>query len=386
MKDTLETESQTKIHKAAWAEVNIGQIRKNLEIVRERVGSGVKVCGILKADAYGHGLIGLKDILCKLGILDMTAVGKMSKLKLLFEQSAESDMDTLLLGMADTDEVRELLKKDSRNSKRAIFSVFSRTQFEELDRLGMELGVKIRVHIRIDGWSSGMGIGMEEFLSCEDDLFRAENIRICGLYSHLYCSYSDDRELMQSELERFDRFVKQIGQEHRKQLRVHILNSSLVFAFPEYAYDMVRVGTAMYGLECGDRGVLKPAMRICAEVFDVREIDALAPLSYSKDTKQSGKRRIARIMLGYWDSPLLLTQQDVHIRIRDRLFSLADEVCMDNLCIDVTGADDIEIGDVAVLLGEDGVTVGEILKRNHIHYVHSEWLCMTAGRLEKVYL
>ena len=91
-------------------------------------------------------------------------------------------------------------------------------------------------------------------------------------------------------------------------------------------------------------------------------------------------------MFGYWDCPLLMTQENVSIRIRGKLFKPADEVCMDNLCVDITGADDIEVGDIAVLMGESGVTIGEILERNRIDYVHSEWMCMTAGRLEKVYI
>ena len=59
---------------------------------------------------------------------------------------------------------------------------------------------------------------------------------------------------------------------------------------------------------------------------------------------------------------------------------------MDNLAVDVTGADDIAVGDVAVLLGDEGVTVEQTLERNGISIARSEWLCMTAGRLEKVFV
>ena len=59
---------------------------------------------------------------------------------------------------------------------------------------------------------------------------------------------------------------------------------------------------------------------------------------------------------------------------------------MDNLAVDVSDADDIAVGDEAVFLGDEGVSVLDILKRNRISYVHSEWFCMTAGRLEKVYV
>jgi alanine racemase len=141
----------------------------------------------------------------------------------------------------------------------------------------------------------------------------------------------------------------------------------------------------MYGLACGDGGRLRPAMRICARIFDVRSVDGSVPMAY-ESVKKDHNRRIARVMLGYWDSPLLLTQNNIRVWVKGRLFLPADDVCMDNLCIDVTAAEDIEVGDIAVFLGEEGVTVPEILERNGITYVHSEWLCMTAQRLEKVYI
>jgi serine/alanine racemase len=171
-------------------------------------------------------------------------------------------------------------------------------------------------------------------------------------------------------------------------LTVHILNSALVFLFPQYAYDMVRTGTAMYGLPSFDGGRLHPILRICAHVFDVRVISDDAPLCYEShmDKPHDGCRRIARIMLGYWDSPLLLTQKEIRILIRGRLFPLADDICMDNLAVDVTGAEDIAIGDEAVLLGEGGVSLAETMERTGISVARSEWLCMTAGRLEKVIL
>lgn len=142
----------------------------------------------------------------------------------------------------------------------------------------------------------------------------------------------------------------------------------------------------MYGLMCGDDGCLKPVMKICARIFDVREIDASTPLSYQHMGGDAGTRKIARAMIGYCDCPLLLTQKDVRVRIRGKLFPLADEICMDNLCIDVTGSEDVSVGDTAVLLGEPGVTDDRIVQRNDMDYVHADWLSMTAERLEKVYL
>ncbi len=376
----------TDMHKEAWAEVSIGDIEYNLGLVRKRLKKKTKVCGILKADAYGHGMLGIRKILAGRQLVDMIAVGKMSELTLLSSDKKGGDLSVLLLGMANAFEVEHCLKKKSVNPEKVIFSLYNLGQLEEFEKLGEKLDVQIKVHIRMDGWNSGMGFGYDEYLENEDKLFNAEHIDICGLYSHLYTSYSENRDNVKEELERFDVFVNKIKKKYRKRLTVHVLNSALVFSFPEYAYDMVRVGTAMYGLPCGASEELRPVLRICARVFEVCGVDDSVPLSYDDKKKKTGNRKIARIMLGYWDNPLLLTQKKIKISINGHLYNPADDICMDNLCIDVTGKDDVAVGDVAVLLGDDGVTVGEILTRNKIQYVHSEWLCMTAGRLEKIYI
>lgn len=376
------------LHKSAWAEIRTKNLRKNLNVIRSQIPSSAAVCAVLKADAYGHGMKGMYDWLEKNRLVDLIAVGKMSELVSLTAVSRAGGPRMLLIGPTETDELDICLAEGKVIPDRTIFSVYNLRQFYDLDRLAEKRGLQFSVHIRIDGWDSGMGLGYDEFLQREDEIFGAHDLKVCGLYSHLYTSYSGDLEGIRSELERFDVFVRTIRSEHRARLTIHILNSSLVFLFPQYTYDMVRTGTALYGLPCNDGGRLRPVMRICAHVFDVREVGDDAPLCYSAHREKShdGNRRIARIMLGYWDSPLLLTQKEIRILIRGRLFHPADDICMDNLAVDVTGADDIAVGDEVVLLGDDGVTVDEILKRNDIFYAHSEWLSMTAGRLEKVYL
>ena len=375
-----------KQQKAAWAEISTADIKYNINTIRSVVGKDKAVCGILKADAYGHGIMGIRKFLGEKKLVNMIAVGKMSELLQISSVKWEDDLKTLLLGGADDLEIEDCLLNHKVMPEMTFFSVYSVSQFFRLYEIAERLGMCIKVHIRLDGWNSGMGISYEDFLLKQDEFFSQDKVEVCGVYSHLYTSYSNDRIGIKKELEGFDRMVKKIKPRYREKITIHILNSALVFAFPEYAYDMVRVGTAMYGLPCGTDMELRPALRICARIFDVRNIDKSVPLSYEPENNTTGIRRIARIFIGYWDNPLLLTQKDVRVKIRDRIFTLADDVCMDNLCIDVTGNDDIVVGDEAVLLGESGVTVDEILKRNGIKYVHSEWLCMTAGRLEKIYI
>lgn len=372
------------IKRSAWAEVNSEGIGENIRVIRDRVGEGVKVCAVVKADAYGHGLGGFVSTLSEHGFTDIAAVGKFRELTKVFAE-ASADADVLLLGAATADEIASALDKGEIVPRRSIFSVYSQDMLKHLDEVAEFASVTLRVHIRIDIWDSGMGLSPEDLLRHQDTIMNMPHLEVCGMYTHLYTSYSDDLDMIASELKSFDETVKKIKPEYRERLCIHALNSSLIFRFPQYAYDMVRAGTALYGLPCGDGGRLKPLLRVCARVFDVREVDGGIPLSYI-NTNRVKKRRIARIMLGYWDMPILLTQKEVRIWIKGRLFKLADEVCMDNLCIDVSGDEDIKVGDLAVLIGEEGVGAVDILDRNGIDHVHAEWMCMTAERLEKVYI
>ena len=372
------------IKRSAWAEVSTECLGNNIRVIRDRVGEGVKVCAVVKADAYGHGLGGFVSALSDYGFTDMVAVGKFYELKKVFAETS-ADADILLLGAAAADEIASALEKGEIIPGRSIFSVYSPDMLKRLNDVAESARITLRVHIRIDIWDSGMGISTEDFNEYQDMIMNMPHLKVCGMYTHLYTAYSDDLDEIASELKSFDEVVKKIKPEYRERLCIHALNSVLIFRFPQYAYDMVRAGTALYGLPCDDGGRLKPLLRVCARVFDVREVDGGIPLSYINRNGDK-KRRIARIMLGYWDMPLLLTQKEVRVWIKGKLYRLADDVCMDNLCIDVSGEDDIQVGDLAVLLGEEGVEAVDILDRNGIDPVHGEWMCMTAERLEKVYI
>ncbi len=378
------------IQRSTWAEVSIDNAKHNFEVIRSRfedLTNKPKICGVVKADAYGHGLKGFVKMLAANNLVDCVAVGKISELRKLMEITLPDHFMILLLGNATAEEIKSDICNRRIDPNRVIFSVYNKEQLLEYNKVAKECGIILKVHIRVDVWDAGMGMGAHELKRSEDEIFSLFNISILGIYSHLYTSYSDDLEVIRNELEMFKAVLDGLKPVNRKSVTAHILNSALIFKFPEYAFDMVRAGSAMYGLPCGDNMSLKPLMRVCASVFDVREVPCSVPLSYEGSNACSVSRRIARIMFGYWDSPLLLTQKDIKISINGHLFTPADEICMDNLCIDVTGNTDVKVGDTAVLMGdEEGVTLYDILERNHIHYVHSEWMCMTATRLEKVYV
>lgn len=369
-----------------WAELDGGRIRQNLRIIRNTLPEGVRVCAVLKGNAYGHGLREIGAFLAENRLADITAVAKLAEASVLEKALARtgSEMEILLIGYADAEEAEAAIRAGEIHPGKVIFSACTLEHFRQLADLGKRLGFRLRIHLRLDEWDSGVGISYDTYRKNERFFYESEGVEVCGLYSHMYTSYEKNQERTERELKVFDDLVRGIPDEYRKHLTVHVLSSPLVFRFPEYAFDMARVGTALYGLPCRDHGLMQPVMRICGRIYAIREVDPEVPLSYESNDAEIGVRRIAQVPLGFGDCPCLLTGNTILAEVRGKQYPLADEPCMDHLCLDITGADDIHVGDVAVLMGPEGITPYNIISRNGIRYVHSDWMTITTERLEKV--
>ena len=371
------------IRKSSWAEISAAALKNNISVMRSLLDPGTKICAVLKGNAYGLGIVMIKKYLEDNGLCEMFSCGTMNELIELNEKTG-SRSEILVLGFCMADELEEAFTAGLISFETSVFSVWNAGQFFAFEKLAKKLGKKIKVHIRIDEWDSGMGLGHEDYFRLEDELFSSQYIDICGLFGHIYSSYDEDTVETERELKVFDDFVKRINPAYRARITVHVQNSALIFKYPSYSYDMARTGSALYGMPFEDGGKLKPVMSICGTVFSVHDVDKDVPLCYEAKNVTDGTRRIARVMIGYADCPMLLNQKKVYVLIKGRLFSLADEACMDNLCVDITGNDDVSVGDKAVLLGKPGVNAEEIVSRNGIDHVHCDWMLITAGRLEKV--
>ena len=159
------------LHKSAWAEIRTDNLKNNIALIRAQVPARTALCAVLKADAYGHGRVGMRRFLAENRLVDRFAVGKMSELVRLTAAAGPGGPPTLLLGPVETDELEACLAGGRVNPDTTVFSVYSLRQFRELEALAERLSLRLTVHIRVDGWDSGMGLSYEEFLQNEDRLF-----------------------------------------------------------------------------------------------------------------------------------------------------------------------------------------------------------------------
>lgn len=368
---------------SAWAQIDLTQLKRNVKIIHEKLVKGTNLGAVVKADAYGHGAEKVVQALKETGLISMLIVGKEKEAGQI--QKTSGEIPILILDRMEIPQIKQ--------EKNWMYSAYDIAFMRELSKKGEEEQYRYCVQIRIDVLGGGMGMKPSEFLIFQEEIFHLAGIKIKGIYTHLYSGYQFIPEKTKQELEQFHKMISQIPKERRKNIVVHAENSPLMFEFPEYQFDMVRGGTALYGLPFHsekDYG-LQPLLSVKSRISSITEVKKECMISYQKAQMAEGhveeSRKIARFLLGYWDCPFLLLQTGVCVNIKGKLYKISEEPCMDHSCFEVSEEEEICIGDEVTLIGQQsGVTVCDILKRHQIDFVHSERLCLLSERLERIYL
>lgn len=363
----------------AWAEINLSRLLENLKIIQNYAGENTGIGAIVKADSYGLGAEQIVKVLKKEQCVKMFIVGKLLEAREIIPYTETTPVLILdrLSAVGIVDDMGDYI------TKQVIYSAYSLEFLQQLNQLGQEKDIIFQVHLRVDLWNSGMGFLPEQITQ---ELFSLPYVSVAGIYTHLQSSYQFDWEKSEGELCRFDRVINSIPENIREKLTIHAQNSPLIFTHPNHKYNMVRSGTALYGLPCHPHNTygLMPLLSLKAKIVNISKLEGEGGVSYRKHNNVS-KYNIARFLFGYWDCPFLMTQENVKVWINGKMYSVVEEACMDSACIDTQGAS-IAVGDEVVLMGEkEGVRLREILTRHNIDLVHSEHLYILSKRLRRIY-
>lgn len=360
---------------AAWAEINLSDVLRNLKIVKKYAGKNTDIGAVIKGDAYGLGAKEIVKVLGKEKSVRMFIVGKPLEVEEILPFTNGKPVLILdRITVTDAESIR---------AEQVVYSAYDMAFMQKLELSGKKENRMFKVHVRMDLWGSGMGFLPGEL---SEELFSFPHVQVKGIYTHLYSSYQFDWEKSEQELCKFDEVLDRLPGDIRRGLTIHAQNSSLIFTHPNHDYNMARSGAALYGLPCHPENTygLTPLLSLKSRIVTITKSKENCPLSYQKN-KSGRNGEIARFLFGYWDCPFLMTQDNVKVWVKGKLYSVADEPCMDSTCIDVEdGA--VSVGDEVVLMGEkEGVRLGEILARHQIDLVHSERLCLLSKRLRRVY-
>lgn len=332
----------------AWAEINMDHLRHNIDLLRALLPSGCKLMPAVKANAYGHGAVLIALELNRLGIYAFCVATLQEGIELR-ENGIRGDI--LVLGYTSPEEFGRLHQYDLMQT------VINHDYAKHLN----DYGKALKVHIKIDTGMHRLG----EW--CEDTdavlrIFNYDNIVIDGMYTHL-CAADEpsQKEYTQLQIRRFYSLAGKLKRHGLALPKLHIQNSYGVFNCPDLHCDYARVGIAMYGLlsNAGDEGKypvpLRPVLSVKARVQMIRHLACGDTVGYGLAFTADREMTMAVIAIGYGDGvPRSLSCGVGAVLIHGKQAPIAGRICMDQLTVDVTDIADVQQGDVAVIIGNDG--------------------------------
>lgn len=329
--------------------VDLDAITHNLRAIRAHVG--VPVMAIVKANAYGHGLVPVSLHLqaCSVEQLGVAFVEEGIALR-----NAGVTVPILVLGGIFGPQVAHFIANDLE------ITVSSLDKLRQVEAAAQVLGRKAVIHLKIDTGMERVGV---HSYSCRPFIEAALVSRWCelkGIYSHLACADDPASPMTDQQLERFLDACAHIERVGAPMPLRHLANSGGVLHFPGTHLDMVRPGILMYGVlpDPASQATLnvRPALSLVSQVVYFKVVKAGHPVSYGATWAPEADTRVVTIPIGYGDGYPRSLSSCGQVLIRGKQHPLVGRVCMDQFMVDI-GGDSAWNEDEVVLIGRQGNAV-----------------------------
>lgn len=373
-----------------WAEVSLGNLRHNFGVVQRHVGSGVEICAVVKADAYGHGAVECARALEEEGAhwQGVTSLDEAIPLR-----DAGIQGRILLMTGFWRGEEEEIIRQ------RLTPTVWEPGQIELLERAAARLGVsKHPIHLKVDTGMGRLGFPPEDLPQICAALQSATHLMLEGLSTHLASSEVLDAPSVEEQLQRFDETRRSLRAAGFDPPLVHAANTSAMISRSKALFNMVRPGIALYGyhlpFERAGREVsgsalrldVKPALTWKTRILSLREVRANQALGYGGTYVTKAPARIAVLPVGYADGLNRALSSRGRVIVGESYAPIVGRISMDLTLADVTGLPGISVGDEVILLGAtDGLSMDAQEHAALANTVAYEILCGISKRVPRRY-
>ena len=328
-------------------EIDLGRLGDNFRAIRQRVGAA-RIMPILKANAYGHGLLEIARHAVSLGA-DYLGVAVLEEGILLRQAGIKAPI--LVLGGILGNQVPQFIEH------KLTLTASSVEKINQIDEVAAQMGQQAIVHLKIDTGMERIGV---HYYSAEPLLEAALACQHCyveGIYSHF--ANSDDADLGYARLQ-LDRFMKVLQFYEERGLKrpmAHIANSGAILQLEESILDMVRPGILLFGVypsaEVAKTVPVRPVLSWKSQVVYFKVVQPGHPVSYGSTWQSDQLTRVVTIPVGYGDGYFRSLSNQAEMIIRGKRYPVIGRVCMDQTMVSVHWETAYN-GDEVTLLGEAG--------------------------------
>jgi len=410
--------------RSAWVEVNLKAIEDNTRIIKELVGKDVNILSVVKADAYGHGLINSSWATIR-GGADLLGVAIVEEARELYNAGITTPI--LILGCAFPDQSVEILEIGAS----AVVSY--RECVEVLSKAALLLGEKAKVHVKVNTGMGRVGVRYDEAADFIQWVASVPGIELEGIMTHYATADYDDDTSLNTQYERFVSVLDEVKEKGINVKYIHSANSAAIMFHPHTYFNTVRPGIMTYGQKpvpvasdippshiaegraplSSGRGQdkrldlakmrfidpnnvgeqsklftvkLTPALALKARIVQISRLYAGDAIGYGLTYRAKQDSVFAILPVGYADGVSRSLSNSGFALIKEKRVPIIGRVSMDQTIVDITGIEDIKIGDIATLIGGDGdetITAWEVALT--MKTIAHEVLSTLGVRLPRIY-
>ncbi len=353
----------------------------NLNLISSAISPAV-VMGVVKADAYGHGMIEVAKTLVDHGVAYLGVAFAEEGLQL---RQAGIKTPVLVFG-AQNGEHFELCIENNLE-----ITLTAEYQLKQLKQIYTRTGSKAKVHIKIDTGMNRFGFPYETFRETVLSFFEESCLDVKGVYTHFSSADEEDTSYTLYQFDRFLHVKELILKTTGKTPLFHAANSAAIMKYPQTYLDMVRPGVMLYGNPPSPgfnlSWPLKEVMRFVSRITLIKELNPDEAVSYNRRFYTGKKTRVGVIPVGYADGYSRQLTNKAQVLIQGKRYPVIGTVCMDAIMVNLGDNKEIQVGDEVVLFG--------VQKQEHISIVEMSRLqetipyevtCRVSGRVPRVHL
>ena len=334
-----------------FLEVNLTQLKRNLDAIRARVGSAL-VMPMLKANAYGHGVDGVAPFIAPFA--DYIGVATLEEGIHLRQMGI--DKPILVAGGTLPEQLPSFAKFN------LTLTASSPDLLRVADHLAESTRTRFRAHLKVDTGMERVGVRDTEAESFLELSLQCKHLDIEGIYSHFANSDAADLSHSRLQLERFNEVLRFYEKRSLPKPRfVHMANSGAILQMPDSFFDMVRCGILFYGVhptrEAARMHEVHSALTWRSRVAYAKVTPPGRPVSYGSLWQAERPTRIVTVPCGYADGYFRRMTNHAQVIVNGKKYPQVGRICMDQFMVNV-GDDPAEVGDEVILLGA-GITADD---------------------------
>ncbi|MFV1990159.1 MAG: alanine racemase, partial [Acidimicrobiales bacterium] len=358
----------------------LGAIAMNLDALQVHVGAA-HVMPIVKANAYGHGIVAVAR---KLAGLDVHSLGVAYLEEALQLRLHGVETPILVLGGFAARQVSTFLEQN------LTMTVPSLEKLRQVDEAAAALGRQARVHLKVDTGMERIGVHYYNAGALLEEAARSRNVHVEGIYSHFANSDAADLSSARVQLDRFNEVCAFYDQASLPTPLRHMANSGAILQLPESHLDLVRPGIMLFGVYPSAEALrsipLVPAMTWKTSVVYFKVVTPGHPVSYGSTWQSSVETRLVTLPVGYGDGYFRAMSGSAEVLIHGKRYPLVGRICMDQVMVDI-GSDSAHNGDEVILMGaSEGASISADELANWAGTIPYEILTNINARVPRIYV